>query len=372
MSSLPNESPLASELRRMILMEGPITVERYMGLCLGHPQYGYYMTRDPLGAAGDFTTAPEISQMFGELIGLWVAQCWIDMGQPNPVRLVECGPGRGTLMSDALRAVLAVPGLRQALFVDLIETSPVFKARQLRALSGCGFAVNWHADLATVPKGAPLIVLGNEFLDALPIRQYVRQDGQWHERLVGIEADHLVFGLARDCEPSIQHDAPQGSLLELNVIAAGFVKELAQRLKDEGGAALFLDYGNVKSGLGDTLQAIKQHAFVAPLSTPGEADITAHVDFDALIRVAQSVGLPHYGPLEQGAFLRALGLDVRAENLLGKAKDDSQRQAIFSAHKRLTDTTPTGMGRLFKAIAFAASGQPAPPAFAFANTEFGG
>jgi NADH dehydrogenase [ubiquinone] 1 alpha subcomplex assembly factor 7 len=363
-------SSLANDLRRMILMEGPVTVERYMALCLGHPQHGYYMTRDPLGASGDFITAPEMSQMFGELIGLWIAQCWLDMGQPNPVRLVECGPGRGTLMKDALRAALVVPGLRQALHVDLIETSPVFKAKQLRALSGCGVSVAWHADITTIPEGDPLIVIGNEFLDALPIRQYVRQDGQWHERLVGIENDSFGFGLARDCEPSILQDAPEGSVLELGVVAAGSLKELALRLKADGGTALFLDYGHIKSGFGDTLQALKHHTFIDPLSTPGEADITAHVDFDALIRVAQSVGLPHYGPLEQATFLRTLGLDVRAESLLGKAKDDLQRDAIASAHKRLTDIAPTGMGRLFKAIAFAAPGQPAPPAFTDDNTDF--
>jgi NADH dehydrogenase [ubiquinone] 1 alpha subcomplex assembly factor 7 len=370
MSVVAKELQLANDLRRMILMEGSVTVERYMALCLGHPQYGYYMTRDPLGVSGDFTTAPEMSQMFGELIGLWVAQCWLDMGQPNPIRLVECGPGRGTLMSDALRAALVVPGLSQALRVELIETSPVLKAKQLRALSGCGVPVAWHADMATIPEGDPLIVVGNEFLDALPIRQYVRQDGKWHERLVGFEKDCFVFGLARDFEASIVQNAPEGSVLELGVVAAGFLKELAYRLKADGGVALFLDYGHVKSGFGDTLQAVKHHKFVEPILTPGEADITAHVDFDALIRVAQSVGLPHFGPLEQAAFLRILGLDVRAENLLGKAKDDTQRHAVASAHKRLTDITPTGMGRLFKAIAFAAPGQPVPPAFAVDNTKF--
>jgi NADH dehydrogenase [ubiquinone] 1 alpha subcomplex assembly factor 7 len=369
MSLEAKQLPLARELRRMIVMEGPITVERYMGLCLGHPQYGYYMTRDPLGAAGDFITAPEVSQMFGELIGLWAAQCWLDMGQPAAVRLVECGPGRGTLMRDALRAALVVPGLRQALHIELVETSPVLKAHQLRALSGCGVPVAWHADMATIPQGDPLIVIGNEFLDALPIRQYIRQEGHWHERLVGCEQDGFIFGLARDFEASLVQDAPEGSVLELGVVAAGFLKALASRLKADGGAALFLDYGHVKSGFGDTLQAVKQHDFVDPLATPGEADITAHVDFAALIRIAKSIGLPHYGPLEQATFLRMLGLDVRAETLLGKVQDGHQRQAVASAYQRLTDITPTGMGRLFKVVAFTAPGQAAPPAFAPTDTE---
>ena len=369
MPSEAKEQPLANDLRRMILAEGPITVERYMALCLGHPEHGYYMTRDPLGAAGDFTTAPEISQIFGELIGLWVAQCWLDMGEPNPVYVVECGPGRGTLLKDALRAALVVPGLREAVRIELIETSPVLKTKQQQMLGDCGVPVAWHLELATLPKGAPIIVIGNEFLDALPIRQYVFQEGQWHERLVGIQADHFVFGLERERETAIAQDAPQGSVLELGVAAAGFLKELAQRLKSQGGVALFLDYGHEKSGFGDTLQAIKRHSFVDPLEGPGEADLTAHVDFEALTRLAHSVGLHHYGPLEQAVFLRALGLDTRAENLVSKAQNDDQRHAISSAHRRLTDITPTGMGRLFKAVAFAAPNQPAPPAFAALTME---
>ncbi len=356
-------SRLGDELRRLITLEGPISVERYMTLALGHPQHGYYMTRDPLGAAGDFTTAPEISQMFGELIGLWAAQCWLDLGQPGPVRLVECGPGRGTMMADALRAAKAAPGFLEALQVELVETSPVLKAAQMLKLGGCGTPVAWCSRIDEIREGAPLIIIGNEFLDALPIRQYMRQNGQWHERLVGLAGDALAMGLSPDPEPAITQQGPEGAVIEVAIAAQAFIRSLATRLKADGGVALFLDYGHTKSGFGDTLQAMHRHAFVDPLASPGESDLTAHVDFDALGKAARDAGLAVHGPMEQGTFLQALGLEARTEQLISHARTAEQKDAIRTAERRLTDTSRTGMGRLFKVIAFAAPGQPAPPGF---------
>ncbi len=357
-------SALADELRRIIADEGPITVERYMALALGHPLHGYYMTRDPLGLSGDFVTAPEISQMFGELLGLFAAQCWLDLGAPDPVRLVECGPGRGTLMADALRAARVAPGFREALRVELIETSPVLKARQEQALAGCGVPLTWRRALTDLSEtGGPLLVLGNEFLDALPVRQYVRANGAWHERLVGLDGDRLIFGLSSAPEASLRQEAPEGAVREIGLAAQGFVHALGGLLVKAGGVALFLDYGHATSGFGDTLQAMKAHAFVDPLATPGEADLTAHVDFAALAAVARAAGLKVHGPIEQGPFLQALGLESRADQLIRSAATPEQAERIREAERRLTEPTRTGMGKLFKAMVIAAPGQPVPPGF---------
>jgi NADH dehydrogenase [ubiquinone] 1 alpha subcomplex assembly factor 7 len=356
-------SKAGDDIRRLIALEGPISVERYMALALGHPQHGYYMTRDPLGATGDFTTAPEISQMFGELIGLWAAQCWLDLGQPDPVRVVECGPGRGTMLADALRAAKAAPGFLDALQIELIESSPVLKAAQMLKLAGCGTPVTWRSRMDQMSAGAPLIIIGNEFLDALPVRQYMRQNGQWHERLVGLAGDALAIGLSPDPEPAITQQGPEGAVIEVAIAAQAFTRDLALLLKSDGGVALFLDYGHTKSGFGDTLQAMRNHAFVDPLASPGESDLTAHVDFDALGKAARDAGLTIHGPMEQGAFLQALGLEARMEQLISHARTPEQQNAIRSAERRLTDTSRTGMGRLFKVIAFAAPGQPVPPGF---------
>jgi NADH dehydrogenase [ubiquinone] 1 alpha subcomplex assembly factor 7 len=356
-------SRAGDDIRRLVALEGPISVERYMAMALGHPQHGYYMTRDPLGAAGDFTTAPEISQMFGELIGLWAAQCWLDLGQPAPVRIVECGPGRGTMMADALRAAKAAPGFLESLHVELIETSPVLKAAQMLKLAGCGTPVAWRSRINEISEGAPLIIVGNEFLDALPIRQYMRQNGQWHERLVGLAGDALAMGLSPDPEPAITQQGPEAAVIEVAIAAQSFVHDLAIRLKVDGGVALFVDYGHTRSGFGDTLQALRSHVFVDPLASPGESDLTAHVDFDALGKAARDAGLTVHGPMEQGAFLQALGLEARTEQLISHARTHEQMEGIRTAERRLTDTSRTGMGRLFKVIAFAAPGQPVPPGF---------
>src|SRR5208282_5883382 len=272
---------LLDEIRAMIAERGSITVEQYMQLALTHPDLGYYMNRDPFGATGDFTTAPEVSQMFGELIGLWTAEVWSSMGSPDPVRLVELGPGRGTLMSDALRAARIVPAFRNALDVRLIETSPTLASMQHELLIDCGVAVSWAQSLKDVPDG-PAIVIGNEFLDALPVRQFVRVSGQWRERTVRLNGDgKLVFDVADKPEPYIRANAANGEVLEVNPSGHRLMFELGARLVKQGGAALLIDYGHAITSYGDTLQALRAHRYVDPLAAPGDCDLTAHVDFAA-------------------------------------------------------------------------------------------
>jgi SAM-dependent MidA family methyltransferase len=343
-------TPLGREIRELITAEGPITVERYMALALGHPRHGYYMTRDPFGAEGDFTTAPEISQMFGELLGLWVAETWAAMGRPRPLRLVELGPGRGTLMADALRASRVLPGFREAVTVHMVETSPALREAQARTLEASGSQPAWHGRLDEVPPG-PAIVLANEFFDALPVRQFVRAEDGWRERLVGLgpEGD-LTFGLAPDPESRLSVPGRSGDILEVGEAALGLARDLATRLVGEGGAALVLDYGHLRSGPGDTLQALRRHAFADPLAEPGEADLTAHVDFAALGRVAAKAGAAVHGPTTQGDFLRALGIEARAERLGRSASPD--QGGVEAALRRLTGSGPGDMGARFKVLAF--------------------
>ncbi|GGK25044.1 class I SAM-dependent methyltransferase [Salinarimonas ramus] len=349
-------TPLEREIRTLIAVEGPIPVSRYMALCLGHPTHGYYMTRDPIGMAGDFVTAPEISQMFGELVGLWAAQTWIDLGRPSPFALVELGPGRGTLMADALRAAKVAPGFLQAAAVHLVETSPVLRARQRATLASppaaLGGGVHWHASLDDVPD-RPVIALANEFFDALPIRQVVRDRGAWRERLVGIDAGGaLAFGLAPDADPSVSYDAPDGAVLEIAAAGAAVMRALAARIVACGGAALAIDYGHARTGFADTLQAVRRHAFADPLVDAGEADVTAHVDFAQLAQAAQDAGARVFGPVTQGALLRALGIEHRARTLASRASAKASEE-IGAALTRLAGEGEDDMGVLFKALAVA-------------------
>ncbi|WP_293858779.1 SAM-dependent methyltransferase [uncultured Alsobacter sp.] len=354
-------TPLHAELARLIAVEGPITVARYMALCLGDPRFGYYMTRDPFGADGDFTTAPEISQMFGELVGLWCADAWQRMGRPGRVLLVELGPGRGTLMADALRAARIVPGFRDALEVHLVETSPVLRERQRATLAEAGVAVSWHAGIEDLPDG-PLLVVANEFFDALPVRQIVARGGRWHERLVGLDdAGGLIFGLAPEAFPASAPAGPDGGVLELHELGTRIAATLAGRIAATGGAMLAIDYGYEGPALGDTLQALKRHAFVDVLADPGEADLTVHVDFHALGVAARGAGAAVHGPVGQGAFLRELGIAARAAALSRRAADggEAQRRALA----RLTDEGPAGMGSLFKVLAVTQAGLGTPAGF---------
>ncbi len=354
-------SALGDEIKAMIASDGPITVERFMELALGHPEHGYYMMRDPFGAAGDFTTAPEISQMYGELLGLWAAEVWSSMGRPNPVQLIELGPGRGTLMSDALRAARIVPDFRAALEVTLVETSPTLANIQYESLLTSGAPVAWAASLAEAAGGAA-IILANEFLDALPVRQYLRRGGRWHERMVRLnEAGELAFGLANEAEPHLKADAEEGETLEISAVGHRFMFELGARLAKQGGAALFIDYGHGATGYGETLQALRAHRFVDPLIDPGEADVTAHVDFAAMARSARASGATVYGPIDQGDFLRALGIDSRAQTLSERAPDRGDE--FEAARRRLVGKGEGEMGALFKAMVVANRSVPPPPGF---------
>jgi NADH dehydrogenase [ubiquinone] 1 alpha subcomplex assembly factor 7 len=360
-------SPLESEIRKLIAATGPMPIVQYMTLCLTHPRYGYYMTRDPFGATGDFTTAPEISQMFGELIGLWAIGIWRLMGSPPDIRLVELGPGRGTMMRDALRAAKVQPEFRKAAVVHLIEISPSLERLQEENLSDLDVPVYWHGKLEDVPEG-PVIILANEFLDALPVQQVVKQASGWHQRTIEIDAaGNFAFGLAPDPLPQFERilpsqvrDAPVGAIYEWR--ADNIMFEIGRRIMRFGGAALIIDYGHAQSATGDTLQSVGEHAFTDPLSSPGMVDVTAHVDFQAAAQAAENMGARAHGPIEQREFLRRLGIDARAAALKKMANAEKSAD-IDAALARLTGDGRTGMGELFKVMAIADPKLGLPPGF---------
>jgi NADH dehydrogenase [ubiquinone] 1 alpha subcomplex assembly factor 7 len=360
--------PLETEIRRRIAAAGPMPVVEYMALCLTDPEYGYYTTRDPLGARGDFITAPEISQMFGELIGLWMAAVWKQMGSPENIRIVELGPGRGTLMNDALRAVQVMPGFREAIALHLVEINPALEAQQERKLEHLGMPMSWHPTLEDVPKGAAIIV-ANEFFDALPVNQAVKTESGWHERQIEIDADgKLAFTFARDpiahfdmLLPTKIREAPEHSVFEWRDDKAAM--ELGRRIADNGGAALVIDYGHADSSVGETLQAVGQHAYADPLTAPGSIDLTAHVDFQALGRAIEAMGVNGYGPIEQQQFLQRLGIDTRAAKLKKAATSRAAATEIDLALARLTGTGHSAMGTLFKAASYAHPSLGVPVAF---------
>ncbi len=338
---------LAASFRRLIASDGPISIQRYMG----EANARYYSSRDPLGSGGDFVTAPEISQMFGELIGLWLADIWRRAGAPASPLYVELGPGRGTLASDALRA-MAAQGLRPE--VHLVEASPALRSVQAHVLP----QARWHADLGSVPEGAPLLLVANEFLDALPVRQLVKTAGGWRERMVGLEGERFVPVAGSQpmdaAVPPAHRDAPEGTILETCPGAAAVVRETARQLARQGGTALFIDYGHAERRTGSTLQAVRAHRKVDPFDAPGEADLTALVDFSTLAEVAQAEGCRWLGIAEQGAWLRALGIEARAQALAARAPEKAGE--IDAACERLV--APDQMGALFKVMALAAPGWP--------------
>ncbi|MDH5750198.1 MAG: SAM-dependent methyltransferase [Rhodospirillales bacterium] len=367
---------LSDHLRGRIESEGPLTVAQYMAEALSNPDFGYYMNRDPFGIEGDFITAPEISQMFGEIIGLWCAVLWQGLGAPAPFNLVELGPGRGTLMADLLKAAAVQPGFLDAARVHLVETSPVLTAAQEKTLSGVPLKTppQWHRRLEDVPEG-PMLLIANEFFDALPIRQFVRGRDGWSERLVGVDAGAdpeqgslvLQFEMSPPLAgapevPDDFQDAAVGSVFEVCPDAQAMVQAIAARIARSGGAALIVDYGHPSSAIGETLQAVKGHSFHDILADPGEADLTAHVDFGALAeaanRGADGGAVQVLGPVPQGAFLERLGLSARAAILLEGASPE-QAEDIRSAQFRLTDVS--AMGSLFKVLALAQPGLAVPP-----------
>jgi NADH dehydrogenase [ubiquinone] 1 alpha subcomplex assembly factor 7 len=379
-------TPLGERIAALIRLDGPMSIADYMALCLGDPGHGYYMRREPFGRAGDFVTAPEVSQMFGELIGAWTVATWEAMGSPSPLALVELGPGRGTLMKDALRVARLRPTFLEAASIHLVETSP--RLREIQRDTLAGTAVTWHASLDEVPD-APTILVANEFFDALPIRQLVRTAAGWAERVVGLADDgSLAFGLrplstpttsssgltggsgsegqtskrqamANDPPLKPADDVGEGATVELSPASVAIASTLAARLARNTGAALVIDYGYEGPATGDTLQAVARHRYVPPLESPGEADLTAHVDFAALAEATRAAGALPRPLLTQGQFLARLGLDARAE-ALKRGKDPATSAAIDAAVARLAG--PEAMGKLFKVLAITSRGL-VPPAF---------
>jgi len=346
MKASPEPGSLAGRLARLIETSGPISVAHYMAEANAH----YYATRDPLGQAGDFTTAPEISQMFGELAGLWLADLWTRAGRPLS-HYVEFGPGRGTLAADALRAMRKA-GLQPQ--IHFVETSPALREAQ----AGRVPEARWHDDSSTLPDDAPLLVVANEFFDALPIRQLVATSEGWHELLVAYRGGrfHPVPGPRL---PAPLAAAEPGTIVETSPASVAIMRQLAGRIAAQGGAALIVDYGHERSGTGDTLQSVERHGFADPWERPGERDLTAHVDFEALKRAAAGEGARVAGPVTQGEWLAAMGINMRATLLAGKAPERAGE--IEAARERLTG--PDQMGTLFKAMAVTAPGWPDPAGF---------
>ena len=354
-------TPLASVLARRIRQTGPITVAEFMSECLTHPEHGYYTGRDPLGTAGDFTTAPEISQMFGELIGLCLAETWNAQGRPDPFTLAELGPGRGTLMADIVRATERVAGFRKAMRISLVEVSQPLVQAQARALEGVEVA--WHNSAAELDATTgPLFVVANEFFDALPIRQFTRQDQGWAERMICLDGDaQLAFGLSPAAPlAELTHrlgNTNEGEVVEVSGAARAAVSFLAGQIAQRGGALLIIDYGDWRSR-GDTLQAVADHQYADPLATPGQADLTAHVDFEALAEAATATGASHSAMIPQGAFLHRLGIGIRAQ-VLAQGLSGAALETHLSSFRRLT--APEEMGTLFKAMAIYPQHMPPPP-----------
>jgi NADH dehydrogenase [ubiquinone] 1 alpha subcomplex assembly factor 7 len=357
MVNLPSQTeyvtPLEQLIRARICKHGPMPVSEYMSLALAHPEYGYYHKSDPLGRTGDFITAPEISQVFGEIIGLWCVITWQQAGHPSPIHLVELGPGRGTLMADALRAAATVPEFIAAAKIDLVETSPVLRNHQKQAL--LGHDTTWHSAIDTVSDG-PCLYIANEFFDALPIDQYVKSETAWNKRCVGEDPStgRLCFVVdsiptnTEDHIPSSVVAAPPGSVFERSSAGQKIATIIGKRLAVDAIAALNIDYGHRQPNTGETLQAVRGHEFHDVLCDPGDADLTAHVDFGSLADAAQAVGATSYGAISQGDFLSQLGIEARTSRLATN-QNKTQADLLLSGCRRLID--PHGMGTLFKVLA---------------------
>ncbi|MYA86883.1 MAG: class I SAM-dependent methyltransferase [Boseongicola sp. SB0662_bin_57] len=349
---------LERRLVQRIRSTGPMTVADYMHDCLLHPEFGYYSRHDPLGVSGDFTTAPEISQMFGELLGLALAQAWLDREAPRPACLAELGPGRGTLMADMLRASRTVPEFPEALSVHLVEASPVLRDLQRKAIDR---QLHHHDTIESLPR-IPLFLVANEFFDALPVRQFQRDGAMWRERMVGVGNDgNLNLGLSDPVSPESLAgrlgDTRDGDIVEIRPAASAIAGSIGERITEFGGLALVVDYGGQRS-LGDTLQAVQAHRSVPPLTDPGTADLTAHVDFEAIAHAARPAA--HTRVIPQGEFLERLGIVQRAERLAARLKG-SALESHVAALRRLTHEDE--MGTLFRAMALYQEGAPLPPGF---------
>lgn len=353
-----SSTELGGLITRRIALTGPISLADFMAEALGHPRLGYYRHATPVGAAGDFTTAPEISQMFGELLGAWLAERWLAMGRPAPVRLVELGPGRGTLMADALRATRGVPGFHAALDLHLVDTNEPMRAAQRSVLQSFTSTVPtaWHERFDTVPEG-PLLLVANEFFDALPVRQFHRTSRGWVERMVGIDENGaLRLALAPGVTPfaKLLPDAAVDAEAEICEAGRALAAAIGDRIARHGGWALIIDYSGETAGRAASLQAVRSHQGADILDRPGETDLSAHVDFAAL---AEASGVAAFGPVGQGAFLRELGIAERSEVLKRKASPE-QARTIDAALVRLI--APDQMGTLFRVLAMGDS-KSAPP-----------
>ena len=342
------ELSLAQQIDTQIRTTGPMSLATYMTLCLTHPRQGYYAVGRPIGADGDFITAPEISQMFGELIGFFFVNLWQQMGQPTSFTLLELGPGRGTLMQDALRAASRADGFENALHLQLFDTNKLLRAEQEKRLGS--YSPYWASDIDAVSDD-PLFVVANEFFDALPIKQFVKTDDGWHERLVGLHEGQRTFGLsptpiAETAAPPEVHGAFAGEILELSPAAADTMQRISRKIALQGGAILALDYGYERTSTGETLQAVKSHAFADVLEAPGDADISAHVNFGVLAASAKATGLAVAPLAHQGEWLLKLGLGERAKTLA--RSNPSEAGNIARAVERLT--SPQHMGTLFKVL----------------------
>lgn len=356
------KTPLEERLIDLIRLKGPITVADYMADALGHPHDGYYMSQAPFGADGDFTTAPEISQIFGELIGLWLLEMWRSMHSPDDFNLIELGPGRGVLMEDILRATRLRTEFSKAAHLWLLETSGRLRIEQQKRLKTSELKPMWADEFEDIPA-APNLIVANEFFDCLPVHQFQRVENGWRERLVGVgQNNRLEFQLGKTPPPA-HYQLPEGEpgeILEISFTAREFISNLATSIVEHGGAALIVDYGHTVSGIGDTLQAVRGHQYWPTLSTPGKADLTAHVDFAALGDAAIDAGAAVYGPTTQGKFLERLGLSVRTE-MLCKGKPESEQKNIRTGAGRIS--APDQMGEIFKVMCITAPGLAAPPGF---------
>jgi len=360
--SAPGSGALAAHLERLIAIQGPLTVAQFMAEALLHPRHGTYMRANPIGLAGDFTTAPEISQMFGELIGLWCADCWQKLGAPGHVQLVELGPGRGTLMVDALRAAAMVPPFRAALRVHLVEVSPVMRALQRAALDGIANPppVRWHDRLAELPDG-PMLLIANEFFDALPIHQFLATPEGWRERMIAAADTGFRFVRAPGPTPAaalLRRGCPTdqpGAIAEVCPAGLAAARDIAARVLAGPGAALIIDFGG-RDPRGDSWQAVRRHRRHDVLADPGNADLAAQVDFGALALAAAAAGAAVHGPIAQGVFLDALGIGMRAAALADRG-DKARSKAVHLAHHRLT--APGEMGEHFKVLAITDPDMPA-------------
>lgn len=343
-------TPFERIMAEIIAAEGPMPLDRYMSLCLGHPVYGYYMNRDPFGERGDFITAPEISQIFGELIGVWCAAAWDAMGRPRNFNLVELGPGRGTLMADILKAAKVMPDFREAARIHLVEMSPVLRKLQREKL---GTDATWHDSTASIPDG-PMLLVANEFFDAIPIRQFEKREGRWLERCIGAEGLGFMPAALDNAQGS------DGDVIEFAPQRLEIATEIGKRLAANHGAVLIIDYGHLQSGPGDTLQAMRAHRYVELTDRPGESDITSHIDFEAIGKALVKGGGVVHSAITQRAFLLAMGLEQRAAILSSRA-DQKTQEVLARSVARLVGEQE--MGHLFKVMVGTSPGLATPYPF---------